>query len=220
MSKYKVCSFDSMNTKKLFIFDLDGTLVDAYTAIEKSMNFTMKKLGQPLVTYEEVKRKVGRGDKLFMKIFFPEQDIEKALKIYRSHHVKALLKYAKLRPYAKRLLYTLKRRRKFLAIASNRHYYFTNIILKKLGIRKYFDTILCADQIKSLKPNPRILNMIVKKAGFLKQDALYIGDMAIDAETTERAGIDFIFITGGSSNLSDVKKYKNKKVIYSLRQLL
>ena len=62
--------------------------------------------------------------------------------------------------------------------------------------------------------------MIVKKAGFLKQDALYIGDMAIDAETTERAGIDFIFITGGSSNLSDVKKYKNKNVIYSLRQLL
>jgi HAD superfamily hydrolase (TIGR01549 family) len=154
-----------------------------------------------------------------MGSFFSEKDMDKALKIYRAHHAKALLKYTKLRPYAKRLLYTLKRRKEFLAIASNRPNYFTNIILKKLGIKKYFDIVLCADQINRLKPDPRILYMIIKKLGVKKKDAVYVGDMDIDMETAMRAGVDAIFITGGSSTVNSVKKYK-KKIISSLAEIL
>ena len=205
--------------KKLFIFDLDGTLADAYMAIQISMNFTLKKLGLPSVTYQEVKRKVGRGDRVFMRSFFPAKDMEKALKTYRLHHAKALLRYTRLRPYAKQLLYTLKRKKKFLAIASNRPYYFTNIILKKLGIRKYFNIVLCADQINSLKPNPKILYVIIKKLGVSKEETVYIGDMDIDMETARRGNIDAIFITGGSSTVNAVKKYKNKKVVHSLTEI-
>jgi len=209
----------ALNNKKLFIFDLDGTLADAYTAIEKSLNFTLKKIGLAPVGYEKVKRTVGMGDRIFMESFFPEKDIEKALKIYRAHHRKALLRYVKLRPFARRLLYALKRRNKFLAIASNRPNYFTNIILKKLGIRKYFDIVLCADEINSLKPNSKILNTIVKKLSLQKQEALYVGDMVIDAETAERAGINFVFVTGGSSKLQEARKYKIHSVTSSLKEI-
>jgi len=206
--------------KRLFIFDLDGTLADAYGAIEKSINFTLKRLGLPSVAYQEVKRRVGKGDRLFMKSFFPAKDMEKALKLYRPHHAKALLKYTRLRPYAKKLLYTLKREKKLLAIASNRPYYYTNIILKSLGIRKYFDVVLCADQISSLKPDPKILYTIIKKLGVSKEKTVYTGDMDIDMETAMRAKIDAVFITGGSSTLNAVKKYKNKKVIHSLARIM
>jgi HAD superfamily hydrolase (TIGR01549 family) len=145
--------------------------------------------------------------------------MEKALKIYRSHHAKALLKHTILRPYAKKLLYALKRKKKLLAIASNRPYYYTSIILKTLGIRKYFDVVLCADQISSLKPNPKILYTIIKKLGVNKEETIYTGDMDIDMETARRAKIDAIFITGGSSPLNAVKKYKNKKIAYSLARI-
>lgn len=209
-----------LNSKKLFIFDLDGTLADAYTAIEKSLNFTLKKIGLAPVTYEKVKKTVGMGDRIFMESFFPEKDIEKALKIYRAHHRKALLRYVKLKPFAKKLLYVLKRRNRFLAIASNRPDYFTNIILKKLGIKKYFDIVLCADRINSLKPDPKILNIIVRKSGFQKQEAVYVGDMVIDAETAKRAGVDFIFITGGSSKIQEISKYDIKGIVYSLNGIL
>lgn len=208
-----------MGVKRLFIFDLDGTLADAYGAIEKSINFTLKRLGLMSVAYKEVKRRVGRGDRLFMKSFFPVKDMEKALKIYRLHHAKALLKYTRLRPYAKKLLYTLKGEKKLLAIASNRPYYYTNIILKKLGIRKYFDIVLCADQINSLKPDPKILYTIIKKLGVSREETVYTGDMDIDMKTASRAKIDAIFITGGSSTINAVKKYKNKKVVYSLAKI-
>ena len=144
----------------------------------------------------------------------------RALKIYRNHHKKSLLTYSKLRPQARLLLKTLKRRGSILAVASNRPSPFTDIILKKLGIKKYFGYILCADQIRSLKPNPKILNSIVKKFSLNKQESVFIGDMDIDLETAQRAGIDAIFVKGGSSSLKSVAKYKNKKTVSHLSRIL
>jgi phosphoglycolate phosphatase-like HAD superfamily hydrolase len=43
--------------------------------------------------------------------------------------------------------------------------------------------------------------------------------MDIDLETARRAKIDAVFVKGGSSKLSDVKKYKEKIVINSLKEL-
>jgi len=209
-----------MRTKKLFIFDLDGTLVDAYTAIWKSLNFTLKKLGYSPVGFREAKENVGTGDRFFIKTFFKAKDAEEALRIYRKHHEKSLKVYAKYKPYAKKALRFLKNHERKVAIASNRPRYFTNIILKALDMDKYFDYILCADQIASLKPKPKILNLIMEKFGVIKNDAVFIGDMDIDLETAKRARLDAIFVEGGSSSLEDVKRYRGKKVISSLRGVI
>lgn len=205
--------------KKLFIFDLDGTLADAYQAIEKSLNFTRKKLGCSKVRYVEVKRKVGHGDRHFIATFFPNKDVDIALAIYRKHHKQSLKVYSKALPYAKKILDILQRNNKIVAIASNRPRYFTDIIIKALGFKKYLNYIICADEINSLKPKPKILNLIIKKAKVAKTEAVYIGDMAIDMETAHRAKIDAIFVKGGSSSIAEVTKYKNKKVIFSLREI-
>jgi len=52
-----------MHKVKLVIFDLDGTLVNAYTAIIKSFNFVMKRMGYKVKKASIVKKAVGRGDK-------------------------------------------------------------------------------------------------------------------------------------------------------------
>ncbi|MFA5272436.1 MAG: HAD-IA family hydrolase, partial [Candidatus Omnitrophota bacterium] len=135
------------------------------------------------------------------------------------HHKKALKLHSKLSPQAKELLRTLKRKDKLIAIASNRPSIYTNLILKSLGIKKYFDFVLCADDIKSNKPNPKILKIILKKFKIKKSEAVFVGDMDIDLETAKRAKIDVVFIKGGSSRLRAVRKYKNKKVINSLKEI-
>ena len=209
-----------MKKKKLFIFDVDGTLADAYKAIEKSLNFTLRELGYPPVaTYHDVKRKVGRGEKFFMHAFFTERDFKRALEIYQIHHKKSIMRYAELKPYSRWLLYTLKRKRKIVAIASNRPHYYTNLILKKLKILKYLDYIVCADDVKRLKPHPKILNTVLKRFKIKKKEVVYIGDMDVDLETAAQAGIDAVFVKGGSSYLKDVKKYKNKKIVSSLKEI-
>ena len=209
-----------MSKKKLFIFAADGTLVNAYTAIAKSLNFTRRAFDYPPVSLREVKRKVGRGDKLFVQSFFPPSIVRRALKLYRVHHRKSVIKYSKLMPYAKYLLRSLKRRKKILAIASNRPKRFTRLVLDKVGIRRYFDVILCADEVGKLKPHPKILHTVVKNTGVARDEAVYLGDMDIDLETAHRAKIDSVFVRGGSSTLGDVKNYHKKKVVRSLREVL
>ena len=209
-----------MVEKKLFVFDLDGTLADAYRAIEKSLNFTRNKIGLPKVSYKEAKSKVGRGDRIFMETFFPPEKIEQALGTYRRHHEEALKEHSKLKPYARQMLMRLKRKGKLTAIASNRPSYFTNLILTTLDIKKYFDMVLCADEIKSNKPNPKILNVLMKKLNVARKETVFVGDMDIDLETAKRARISAVFVKGGSSSIAATAKYKNKKIISSLKEIL
>lgn len=209
-----------MTNKRLYIFDLDGTLVDAYRAIERSLNSTLTRLGYPPVSYTKVKRNVGKGDRIFIQTFFPKKDIGVALKLYRQRHKNDLLWYLRLRPSALTTLRALKKRNKLIAIASNRPRYFTHIILRRLRIQRYFDSVLCADQLSTRKPHPKILNSLIKRFGVTKEEAVYAGDMDIDLETARRAHIDAIFVKNGSSTLKDVKRYRDKRVISSLREIL
>ena len=54
---------------KLVIFDLDGTLVNAYPAVSKSVNYTLKALGVATRSHAEIKRSVGEGDRRLMATF-------------------------------------------------------------------------------------------------------------------------------------------------------
>jgi len=208
--------------KKLFIFDVDGTLVEAYRAIRQSLNHALVELGyKKEVSLETVKYSVGRGDVLFIKKFFKLAEREKALEIYRKHHKKSLLKLVKAAPLARQTLYSLKRKKKLIAVASNRPTQFTEIILKQTGLKKHLDYVLCADKLEKLKPDPAILFRLMEKFKVRREETVFIGDMDIDMLTAKKAGVEKVFIKGGSTPLSALKKdYGKIRVIASLKEVV
>ena len=206
-------------TKKLFIFDLDGTLVDAYAAIISSFNFTMRALGVPTQSELTIKKAVGWGDRKLLEPFFRPGELKKALGVYRKHHLHSLKTKTHWLPAAKELLRCLKKKGKRLAIASNRPARFTKIILKSLGASKFFDKVLCADQLKFGKPHPLILHKLIKVFGVSKQDVLYVGDMAIDVQTGKRAGVATAAVATGSSTLLELKKARPTYLFKNLAAL-
>lgn len=203
------------------MFDLDGTLADAYEAIQESLNYARTALGYPSVSYRTVKKTVGKGDRLFVGKFFSKDEVEKALNIYRRHHQRILARRVKARPYARSVLWRLKRKKRFVSIASNRPTRQTRIILEKLNFLKYIDFILCADKIKKIKPNPDILLNTLGHFHIARSESVFVGDMALDIETARRAGVDALFISGGSTSVGRLRQaYRGTRVIRSLEDIL
>ncbi|MEW6009292.1 MAG: HAD family hydrolase [Candidatus Omnitrophota bacterium] len=203
---------------KTIIFDLDGTLIDAYSAIESSFNFTMRKLGLPTQKKTIIRKAVGWGDGMLLAPFVPKSILPSALNIYRQHHKKSLVAKAKLFPAAINLLRKFSKKY-YLAVASNRPTKFSNILLKSLKLNKYFDFIICADKLKKGKPHPLILQKIIKKLKVKPKEALFVGDMAIDAQTAKRARVKAIIVRTGSSSLEEIRKERPYKIISSIKEL-
>ena len=204
---------------KLVIFDLDGTLADAYEAISASVNFTLQKLGHKKASYLKIRKAVGWGDRRLLAAFIPEKNIDRALPIYRRHHRVSLKKYSRLLPYSKGVLEYLRGNKIKAAIASNRPAEFTNILLNSLGIKGCFDYVLCADKLAEGKPNPEILLKIMRELKIDPRETLYVGDMVIDVDTGSNAGVKVIAVLGGSSTLAEIKEARPFKIIKSLAAL-
>lgn len=209
-----------MDNIKLIIFDLDGTLVDAYDAIIKSFNYTMQKLDYPMQDALTIRRAVGWGDENLLRPFLNLKDLPKALLIYRKQHKTDLFKVSRLFPKVDMLLSRLKSKGYKLAIASNRPTKFSRLIIRHLRIEKYFDYILCADTLKHRKPHPEILYKIMQRFCVKPRQALYVGDMNIDAQTGRRAKVRTIIVTTGSSTKEEVKRERPYRIIRRIREIL
>ena len=206
---------------KLVIFDLDGTLVNAYPAVSRSVNYTLNSLGFASRSHTEIKRSVGNGDRNLMAHFVGEKLGAQALAIYRPHHTKALKAKGavKLLPGAWGVLKFLKGKGYNLAIASNRPTKFTRIILKVLGVSQLFDVVLCADKVDRPKPYPDILWAIARRLSLDKSEVLYVGDMTIDVNCARRAGVRMVAVATGSSSKKELKDLKPWRIIGKISQL-
>jgi len=209
-----------MKNIKLIIFDLDGTLVDAYPAIIRSFNYTMQKLGYPLQDALTIRRAVGWGDENLLKPFVNLKDLKIAVLLYRRRHKIDLIKYSRLFPQVETVLGRLKGKGYKLAVASNRPTKFSWILICHLKIAKYFDYVLCADKLRHIKPHPEILNKIMQKFSFKPDQTLYVGDMTIDVQAGRRAKVKTIIVTTGSNTRQEIKKEKPYRIIIRVVELL
>lgn len=89
---------------QLVIFDIDGTLINAYPAVYRSVNFTVKKFGFGRISHQTIKRTVGWGDRHLLQSFIGDKNLDRALSVYRRHHAAALRQDTKLLPGALRIL--------------------------------------------------------------------------------------------------------------------
>lgn len=219
-SPYRHCQFAGQRRIKLVIFDLDGTLIDAYDAIVESFNYTMRRLNIPTRSYVAIKKAVGWGDRGLLRSLVSKAKLEKALKIYQAHHKQSLFRLVHFLPGALFILKYLKGKGYKIAVASNRPKAFTRIVVKRLNSGKFFDYILCGDELKRAKPHPDILLKILRKFALKKNQAIYVGDMTIDVNTGKKAGIKTIAVTTGSNSKKELAALKPFILLKSVKDLV
>ncbi|MDD5254665.1 MAG: HAD family hydrolase [Candidatus Omnitrophica bacterium] len=204
---------------RLVIFDLDGTLVNAYPAIIESFNYAMRAGGYPVQAPGIIRAAVGWGDKNLIAPFVRARDLKRVLAAYRRHHRESLRRKSRLLKGARSVLARLKRKSIKLAVASNRPTRFARILIRHLKIAGYFDYVLCSDRLKNIKPHPEILRNIMRRLKTGPRHTVFVGDMVIDAQAGKRARVKTIIVSTGSSSRAAIARVKPYAVIRSLAEL-
>lgn len=205
--------------KKLLIFDLDGTLIDSYEAIKEALNYATRKFGKIPWSLKEVKKRVGRGLEILIEEAIGKEYVEEGVKLFREKYSKVYKKKTKLMPHVKETLDYLKNKGLILSIASNKPSDFTREILKSFGIENSFSLILGPFEVKKLKPDPEMINKILEELKVKKEEAIYIGDMILDAETAKNAKVDCILVATGGNTIKELRK-TGYPVLVNLKEII
>lgn len=188
--------------KKLYIFDLDGTLVNSLYDLADSVNIVLERHGYPVRGIEEYKYFVGNGALKLIERALPEdardKDNIKAVyadfsEVYAEHIV------CKTREYegARELLSELKGRGCLMAVASNKPDRFSKQVVESVFGEGLFDSIHGKREGVPTKPSPDIMRDIMAELGVSPKDCVHSGDSNVDVQTAKNAGIECIGCTWG-----------------------
>lgn len=185
--------------KKIGIFDLDGTLIDAYASVAETFNYALGVLGYPPVTLKKVKRAVGGGDRNLASKFVRDEHIGELMKIYRENYMRFVSGNIRLLSGCEELLSFLKIRNLRLGVATNRARFSVPRLMEELKIDKYFDIICTADDVSNPKPDPEMILNIINVFNSSREEVFYAGDMDIDFFAGLNAGVDTYILSTGST---------------------
>jgi HAD superfamily hydrolase (TIGR01509 family) len=182
------------------VFDLDGTLVDGYAGITSGVNAARAAFDLPPLKEDDVRGRVGLGlSHLMEDVVGPERAIEGAA-IFRQVYDHVCEEQTRPAPALHRTLSALGRRGLRMSVASNKPASFSVRILERLGVRSFFDAIEGPETAGALKPEPAMIRACLRAMKVGNDEALYVGDMAIDAEAGARAGVAVVLVSGGSTS--------------------
>lgn len=188
--------------KKIFIFDMDGTLLNTLEDLMISTNYALSQFDYPTHTIEEIRFFVGNGVAKLIERAIPDglnnSNYEKCLEIFKKHYAKNMYNHTSAYVGIPELLKNLKDKGIKTAVVSNKF----DLAVKELS-NKYFgdliDIAIGENEQAGIKKKPapdtvfEVLNLMNLKS----EDAIYIGDSDVDIMTAKNSNMPCISVTWG-----------------------
>ena len=207
---------------KSVVFDFDYTLADSSPGVIECMNYALQSLGLPTrdsqtiraligtslaETYEELAGD-GHGDRFeeFKRLFVERAD-------------QVMLQGVRLFASTKPAVEALVAGGVTLAIVSTKFRYRIEQVLLRDGLDHAFEVIVGGEDVAAHKPDPSGLIVALGGLGRTPAEVLYVGDSAVDAETTKRAGVPFVAVLSGVTPREVFAPYRPHAIIEDLALL-
>ncbi len=182
-----------MKKYDLYIFDLDGTLMDTSPGIFGSVRYAEGKMGFPPTAEENLRHFVGPPPMEIYKRTYGIDDATalRAVQFHREYGRARAIFEATVYPGMEETLARLKLTGAKVSVATLKVQDMADSILANFHLTDYFDHIVGMDKGESMTKCGAILKTL-KHAGVPADKALMIGDSEYDYVGAKEAGVDFV----------------------------
>ena len=188
----------------LFIFDVEGTLVDAVPATLRCWQETLRAFGFEF-SIERLHRHSGRDGHEMLEALLPGAAAERLsrdlLDAQGRRYREKYLTQVEAFPAIRELFERIKRERQLIALATSASRDELAYYQERMGVADLVDAAVCGDDVSHEKPDSALLEVALLRAGSIPPgQAVMIGDSPYDAVAARRAGVAAIgMLTGGFS---------------------
>lgn len=190
---------------KTVIFDLDGTLADTSGDLIAAANVCFEIMGEGAVLDPENDQATAlRGGRAMLTLGMSrlgrgeETDtVDQYYPVLLDAYRQAIDVHTTLYPGAMTAVEDLKARGYGVGICTNKPEGLAEILLRNLGVREAFASLIGADTLPVRKPDPEPLFEAARRAGGDPKRCVLIGDSDTDRNTARAAGIPSVLVTFG-----------------------
>lgn len=182
------------------VFDLDGTLVDAFDDIAAATNHALTALGLPTHSYPVVRSFVGKGVRNLAARALGDPHahrVDEFILHLNSYYKDHPADHSRPYPGASETLDALRAAGIRTALLSNKPHPLTVRVLSALDIAPRLDLIQGEVAELGTKPDPRGLFSVLERLGVAPAEAVFVGDGEPDAEVARRARVRFVGVAHG-----------------------
>jgi len=188
---------------KLLVFDLDGTLIDSARDLCNSVNAALEHMGRPHLADDIIASFVGNGAALLVRRSLavengvsPDEvhDEELAtvytffLDHYREHKLDFTFAYEGVLESLAALRLLPDGSPRTMAVLTNKPVRPARAICDGLGMGEFFFRICGGDSFPLKKPDPMGLRSLMGEANVRPEETLMVGDSKVDVQTARNAG--------------------------------
>ena len=191
------------------LFDLDGTLIDHFTTIFKSVAHAQRELGLPVSDYETVRATVGGSVPITLGKLCGVENVAAAEPIFRAHFDTIIFDDVFALPGAEWIIKALKERGAKLGVFTNKYSSHSRSVLAHLGLDQWLDIIIGTGDpdCPYRKPDPLFTAHALEKMDCASEEALIIGDSPYDLAAAEAGCITCHLVATGSHSMEELSEH-------------
>jgi len=194
---------------KLLVFDLDGTLIDSARDLCNSVNATLREFGCEPLPDPIVSSYIGDGAVMLVRralfgvdaVNIDEEFLARAyawfLDYYREHKLDYTFAYAGVLDALAAVRNLPDGSTRSMSVLTNKPVRPAQAICDALGLAPFFRHVYGGNSFPIKKPDPLGLRTLMEEAGALPEETVLIGDSEVDVATARNAGAWVIGCTFG-----------------------
>jgi phosphoglycolate phosphatase len=196
-------------SKKVLVFDLDGTLADTRRDLVPVLNRTVASSGIAPLRESDIGPAAGQGAKAMIELAFRLNKRSLDSQLLETLFVRFIADYERniavntvLFDGALRAMRHFRARGWRLAVCTNKMQNLADKLLAELGVAGDFAAVDGGDAYPFRKPDPRHLLGTIERAGGQPHNAVMVGDSRTDIDAARAAGVPVVAVDFGYSDIA------------------